>query len=334
LTHAQQLSRRSVASTRQAGASRKTVLLALVANAVIAVTKLAGGLMSGSTALLAEAAHSVADTTNQAFLLASIRLAQREPDTDQPFGHGRDRYLWTFLAAVGMFVAGAVFAVGYGVMELLKGSEGDGGFLIAWITLAIAVIAEGASWLRALHQTRSEARDAGKPLRAYIRESRDPNVKMVLFEDTAALLGVAIAAAGIGLHQVTGQAFWDPVASLFVGALLIVVAVGMARDTGHLLVGAAARPDEREAIERVLAGHEDVDEVLELLTMVLGPNALLVAARVDLATGIDADRVEQSMSELSGAIHEAVPDVTEVFLDATPGKRPEASHMYESSPRS
>jgi cation diffusion facilitator family transporter len=319
--HAQQVSRRSVPSTRRAGASRTTVLLALAANAVIAVTKLAGGLISGSTALLAEAAHSIADTTNQAFLLASIALAQREPDEKQPFGHGRERYLWTFLAAVGMFVAGAVFAVGYGVIELVRGAEGESGFLVAWITLAIAVLAEGASWLRALHQTRAEAREAGKPLRQYVRESRDPSVKMVLFEDTAALAGVAIAATGIGLHQITGDAFWDPVASLFVGVLLIAVAVFMARDTGHLLVGASARPDERAAIEQVLEDHPDVDQVFELLTMVLGPNALLVAARVDIAHGIDADRVEQSMSELSGAVHDAVPDVTEVFLDATPARQ-------------
>jgi cation diffusion facilitator family transporter len=315
---AEQVSRRSLASTRGAGASRKTVLIALVANGVIALTKLAGGLMSGSTALLAEAAHSVADTTNQGFLLASIGLAQREPNERQPFGHGRQRYLWTFLAATGMFVAGAIFAVGYGVMELLAGSESSGGFLVAWITLVIAIVAEGTSWVRALRQTRSEAREAGKPLRRYVRESRDPNVKMVLFEDSAALAGIAIAAVGIALHQVTGQSFWDPVASLFVGALLIGVAVWMARDTAHLLVGAAARPDEREAIEGVLEDHPHVVEVLQLLTMVLGPNALLVAARIDLDDGIGADRVERSLSDLEGELRDAVPDVTEVFLDPTP----------------
>ena len=294
--------------------------MALAANGVIAVTKLAGGLISGSTALLAEAAHSVADTMNQVFLLASIALAQREPTERQPFGYGRQRYLWTFLAAVGMFVAGAVFAIGYGVIELVAGSEGSGGFLVAWITLAIALAAEGASWVRALHQTRSEARAAQKPLREYVRASRDPSVKMVLFEDTAALVGIAIAAAGIGLHQLTGQAFWDPVASLCVGALLIAVAAWMGRDTGQLLVGAAARPDERGAIERVLAEHPHVVEVLELLTMVLGPNALLVAARIDVDDRIQADRVERTMSDLSRAVHHAVPDVTEVFLDATPGR--------------
>jgi cation diffusion facilitator family transporter len=317
---AQQVSRRSVPRMQRAGASRTTVLLALAANALIAVTKLAGGLISGSTALLAEAAHSVADTTNQAFLLASIALAKREPDEDRPFGHGNERYLWTFIAAVGMFVAGAVFAIGYGVLELVSGGDSAGAFLVAWITLAIALVAEGASWLRALHQTRSEAREAGKPLRRYVRDSRDPSVKMVLFEDTAALAGIAIAALGIGLHQVTGDPFWDPVASIFVGVLLTVVAVWMARDTGHLLTGASARPEEREAIERVITDHPHVVEVLELLTMVLGPNALLVAARIDLKDGIDADRVEHSNSELEDAIRDAVPDVTEVFLDATPGR--------------
>jgi cation diffusion facilitator family transporter len=316
---AQQVSRRSVPRMQRAGASRTTVLLALAANALIAVTKLAGGLLSGSTALLAEAAHSVADTTNQAFLLASIRLAQREPDEAQPFGHGRERYLWTFIAAVGMFVAGAVFAIGYGIMELVAGGESSGGFLIAWITLGIAIVAEGASWLRALHQTRSEAREAGKPLRRYVRDSRDPSVKMVLFEDTAALAGIAVAALGIGLHQVTGDPFWDPIASVLVGVLLTAVAVWMARDTGHLLTGASARPEERAAIEDVITGHPNVVRVLELLTMVLGPNALLVAARVDIDDGIDGDDVERTSSDVARAIQDAVPDVTEVFLDATPG---------------
>jgi cation diffusion facilitator family transporter len=140
---------RSLARTRESGASRRTVLIALAANGIIAVTKLAGGLMSGSTALLAEAAHSLADTTNQAFLLVSIALAGRDPDDARPFGHGQQRFLWTFLAAVAMFVAGALFAVGYGIVELLAGAREEGGFAVAWITLAIAFASEGGSWLRA-----------------------------------------------------------------------------------------------------------------------------------------------------------------------------------------
>jgi cation diffusion facilitator family transporter len=313
-----QVSRRSLPSTREAGASRTTVIIALVANALIAVAQLIGGVISGSTALLAEAAHSVADTTNQGFLLGSIALAAREPSERYPFGHGNQRFLWTFMAAVGMFVAGAVFAVGYGVIELLAGSKEKGGFAAAWITLAIALVAEGISWLRALRQTRGEAREAGQPVAQYVRESRDPSVKMVLFEDTAALVGIVIAAVGIALHQITGAAYWDPIASIFIGVLLIAVAVRMATDTGRLLVGAAARPDEVAAIERVLDDNEDVADVLELLTMVLGPNALLVAARVDLADGVVSERLERTMSSLDREIRAAVPDVTEVFLDPTP----------------
>jgi len=316
---ARQTSRRSVARSRDAGGARKTILVALAANAVIAVTKLAGGLVSGSSALLAEAAHSIADTTNQAFLLVSLSLSAREPSERQPFGHGEERYLWTFMAAVGMFVAGAIFAVGYGAHQLLTGPEEAGGFAIAWATLGIALVAEGVSWLRALRQTRVEAREAGKSMLRYVRESRDPNVKMVLFEDTAALVGIAIAATGIGLDELTGRSVFDPVASVLVGVLLIAVAVWMARDTSHLLVGASATPDEREAIERVLEDHRDVREVKELLTMVLGPNALLVAARLDLRDDLLAGRVEHLADELDQDLRRAVPDITEVFVDATPG---------------
>jgi cation diffusion facilitator family transporter len=315
-----QVSTRSLESTRSAGASRTTVLVALAANALVALTKLIGGLASGSTALLAEAAHSVADTTNQGFLLGSISLAAREPTEQHPFGHGSQRFLWTFVAAVGTFVAGAVFAVGYGVLELVSGAKEEGGFAAAWITLAIALASEGASWVRALRQTRGEAREARKPIPRYVRESRDPSVKMVLFEDTAALAGIALAAVGIGLHQLTGDAYWDPIASILIGLLMIGVAVRMATDTGRLLTGASALPEEREAVERVIEESDAVDEVIELLTLVLGPKALLVAARVDLADDVDAEALEEAMSELDRSIREAVPDVTEVFLDPTPGR--------------
>jgi cation diffusion facilitator family transporter len=316
---AQQVSTRSLERDRGSGGTRKTIVIALVANALIAVAKLAGGMISGSTALLAEAAHSLADTANQAFLLVSLKLGGRHPTEDQPFGYGHERFLWTFMAAIGMFLAGAVFAIGYGAMQLLSGPEEEGGFAIAWVTLAIALVAEGTSWVRAMRQTRGEAREAGKPILRYARESRDPNVKMVLFEDTVALAGIVIAAVGIGLDQVTGSAVFDPAASVVIGLLLVSVAVWMARDTGHLLVGAAALPEEREEMERIIEGHDAVVEVKELLTMALGPNALLLAARIDLDDGMDAERVERASAEIDEALREAVPDVTEVFLDATQG---------------
>src|SRR5436190_20331955 len=170
---ASQVSPRSLRRVRNAGESRKTVLIALGANGAIAITKLLGGFVSGSAGMLAEAAHSLADTTNQAFLLVSISLGERPPTPDRPFGHGQERYLWTFMAAVGMFLAGAIFAIGFGTYELLKGEGETSGFAIAYLVLGISAIAEGTSWARALRQTRGEAREAGKSVVRYARESRD-----------------------------------------------------------------------------------------------------------------------------------------------------------------
>jgi cation diffusion facilitator family transporter len=310
-------SRRSVVrSQRTAQASRRTVLIALSANALVTVTKLAGGLISGSAAMLAEAAHSLADTTNQGFLLVSIGQASREPTPEQPFGYGRMRFLWTFIAAIAMFLAGAVFAIGYGIYQLGVGEKSTG-YLAAYATLAIAVVAEGSSWVRAVQQTRHEASEAKLALIRYVRESRDPNVKMVLFEDTAALAGLAIAFIGILAGQLTGASVFDPAASIAVGLLLIAVAGWMAHDTSELLIGASARPDERDALQRALEEFDEVDTVLELLTMVLGPNSLLVAARVDLADGLQDEQVERASDAIECRLREVVPDVTEVFLDAT-----------------
>src|SRR3954451_7061432 len=293
-SRARPVSRRSLGRVRDASESRRTVLIALVANALIAVAKLGGGLLSGSAAMFAEAAHSLADTTNQAFLLVSIQLGKREPTPERPFGFGQERYLWTFMAAVEMFLAGGGFAIGFGTIELLTGGGESEGFAIAYVVLAISFLAEGTSWVRAFRQTRGEAREAEKPVLRYARESRDPNVKMVLFEDSAALIGLALATAGIALNEFTGFTFWDPAASVLIGLLLVGVAFWMGRDSRHLLIGSAALPEERDAIERAIEEYDEVDSVEELLTLVLGPNALLVAARIDLRDTVGAGRIEQT----------------------------------------
>ena len=287
---------------------------------MVALAKIVGGTVSGSAALLAEAAHSLADTTNQGFLLVSISLSEREPTPDQPFGYGRARFLWTFMAAVAMFMAGAVFAIGYGIYQLLSAPESTG-YAAAYATLAVSLVAEGASWLRAVRQTRREAGDAKLPLLRYVRSSRDPNVKMVLFEDTAALIGIAVALAGIVADQVTGSTVFDPSASIAIGVLLVAVAGWMGHDTAELLIGGAARPEEREALWNALEEFDQVDSVVELLTMTLGPNSLLVAARIDLADGLEESDIEQLSDEIDDRLRQVVPDVTEVFLDATTARR-------------
>ena len=307
------------------------MLVALGANVTVAVTKLAGGLVSGSAALLAEAAHSMADTANQLFLLVSIALAAREPTPEQPFGYGRMRFLWTFVAAVAMFLAGAVFAIGYGAYRLSSNIESRG-YVAAYIALGIALLAEGGSWIRAVRQTRNEADQAKLPLVEYVRDSRDPNVKMVLFEDTAALLGIALAFAGVLAGQLTGSSVFDPAASIAIGLLLVAVAAWMGHDTSELLVGAAARPAERAAIERTLNEFDQIEKVIEVLTMVLGANALLVVARVDFATGLADEDIEQASEAIDRRLREVVPDVTEVFLDATTAATANTSRSREASP--
>src|ERR687883_1515355 len=207
-----------------ASASRKTVLVAVAANATIATVKGVAGTLSGSSALLAEAAHSVADTTNQLLLFVSIGLGEREPDEEHPFGYGKERFFWTLLAAVLIFLAGAVFSIGEGLLRLLRPPTKEESFVLAYATIAFAAVAEGISFARAIRQTRAEAREAGVPLVKYVRQSKDPTVKAVLSEDATDLVGLTFAAAGVGLEALTGRPAWDAGAAILVGALLVLVA--------------------------------------------------------------------------------------------------------------
>jgi cation diffusion facilitator family transporter len=297
---------------------RKTVLIALAANAAIAVVKAFAGALSGSAAMLAEAAHSIADTANQIFLLVSIRRGQRRPDREHPFGHGKERFFWSFLAAVLIFLAGAVFSAGQGILELMR-SSGEASYGIVYGTLAFAFVAEGISLIRAVRQTRADARKAGKSWRKFIRETTEPAAKTVVAEDTVAVGGVVVAALGVGLHQVTGNVAWDAAAALVVGAILVYVAYLLGSNYKALLIGAGARPEEVRRLRQALATHPGVDEVLDLRTMYVGPESLLVAARVDLADdGRDAEAIEHLANELDEKLREEVPAVSEVFLDPTP----------------
>ena len=242
--------------------------------------------------MLAEAAHSVADTANQGFLLVSLQRGEREPDAEHPFGHGKERFFWSVLAAVLIFLAGAVFSVGQGILELVR-SPGKTSFALVYGTLGFAFVAEGISLIRAVRQTRAGAREAGKRWRTYVSESTEPTSKTVVAEDTVAVVGVVIAAAGVGLHQATGGVAWDAGAAIVVGLMLVYVAYLLGRNYKDLLIGAGARPEERRRIRDLLASHPGVDEVLDLRTMYVGPESLLVAARLDLAdNGLDAEAIE------------------------------------------
>jgi cation diffusion facilitator family transporter len=320
--------------------STGTVLVALGANLAIAVAKIAAGLIGGSSAMLAEGAHSVADTTNQVFLLTSLRLSRKAPDDTHPFGYGKERFFWSLLAAIGIFVSGAVFSIFQGVHGLLSGESEVGGYLLSYGVLLISFVAEGTSWLKAVRQLRTEARAAGRGMIEHVRLSSDPTVKTVFSEDTAALVGLVLAALGLGLHQVTGQAFWDAAAAIAIGVLLAVVAYLLGRDTKEMLIGEAAPAPVRDGIRAELADHAEVDRVLDVRTMLLGPEALLVAARLDMDDALGAAEVEDSTDAISAGLRTKFPQVREIYLDVSSGDdrqvaetTPDASRTSSSSPR-
>jgi len=301
--------------------SRRTVYVALAANAAIAVAKLAGGLIAGSSAMVSGAAHSAADTTNQIFLLVSLSFSKREPDVEHPFGYGKERFFWSFMAAVVIFVSGAVFSAFQGIERITAGGSEKESFGIAYAVLGFALVAESISLVRALRQTRAEAKEADRDHAEFLRRSRDPTIKTVVFEDSVAVIGVVFAIAGVAASQVTGNPAWDGVASLAIAALLAIVAFGLGHQTYELLIGQAAEPEEREAIEETIRNHAGVVDVGDIFTMVLAPDQLLVAAHFDVDDDWRGDDVERLTDEIEEELRREVPSVWQVFLDPTPRER-------------
>jgi len=296
-------------------ATRRTVLIAGAANIFVGLIKLAAGILVGSSAMLAEAAHSVADTLNQGFLLASLRKGARPADAKHPFGYGQERYFWSLLAAFGIFIAGGGFSIFEGLLAL--GHESSGSPLLAYLVLVVAGLAEGTSLVRALKQVRGEARSSHTELLDHVRGSPDTTVKAALFEDSAAMVGLVLAGLGLALRQVTGSPVWDGAASIAIGCLLIVVAVRLGMDNREFLIGRAADPRELRTIREEIEKTPGVDELLELLTMYLGPEHLIVAARVAFSDDISADRAEDAAGDIDKRLADRLPLVPHVFLDPT-----------------
>jgi cation diffusion facilitator family transporter len=298
--------------------SDRTVLVAGAANLLIAVAKGVAGLLSGSTALLAEAAHSVADTLNQAFLLTALKRSRRPADDKHPFGYGLERYFWSLLAAVGIFVLGAGFSIAEGIRAVLH-PEPVQELAVAYGVLVISFVFEGISWLKAVRQVRREAEEKGVSALEHLRESAEPAVKTVAFEDTAALIGLVIAALGVTLSVVTGQEFWDGAASIAIGALLVVVAWALGSENKAMLIGQALPEEVEKRIRETIASTPRVDSVVELLSLRLAPDEVLVVARVDLddskTTGAE---VEQLAEVIDQRVRQEFPIVRHLFLDPTP----------------
>ncbi|WP_232072689.1 cation diffusion facilitator family transporter [Phytohabitans flavus] len=291
-------------------------MVAGVANVAIGIAKLLAGLISGSAAMLSEAAHSVADTTTEVLLFTALRRGGRPADELHPFGYGKESYVWAFIAALFTFVAGAGFSITHGVHTIRSG-EHSGDYTVSYIVLAVSFVIESVSLTRAVRQIRASAQGwRVRPLR-FLLVTPDTTIKAVFLEDSAALVGLFLAAAGLGLSHATGQVVWDGLASVAIGLLLLVAASTLARANISLLVGRAATPRIRRMIVEELSALPHVEGIQTLFTMQLGPAEVLVAAKVDFtdqATGAD---IETAADEAERRLRARYSGIRYVFLDPT-----------------
>jgi cation diffusion facilitator family transporter len=271
----------------RASESLITVLVAFGANLLIAVAKSAAAAVTGSASLTAEAAHSWADCGNEIFLLIANRRARRPPDHAHPFGHGREAYVWSLFAALGVFVAGGAVSVTRGIQELIHPEPAER-FLIGYAVLAVSFVLEGISFLQSVRQARSEAEPLQRDLIEHVMVTSDPTLRAVFAEDFAALTGLVIAAAALAAHQLTGSAVPDAIGSILVGVLLGVVAVVLINRNLQFLVGEEADPRIRSAVLRALLEMPEVARVTYLRLEIIGPRTVFVTGDVDL-TGDDTE---------------------------------------------
>lgn len=311
------------------GESLKTVLIAFAANLGVAIAKTFAAILTGSASMVAEASHSWADTGNEIFLLVANKRGSRAPDARRPLGYGRETYFWSTLAAIGLFVAGAAVSIWHGVTSLLAGESGSEDYTVAYIVLAIAFVLEGISFLQSVRQIRGEAAEYDKDFLDHALETSDPTLRAVFAEDSAALVGILIAGAGIGLHQLTGNSAWDAVGSILVGVLLAAVAFVLIDRNRRFLTGEPGSEALWNAVVQRIERMPQVASVRFVRIEFVGPKQILLVASVDLV----GDFVESSIArtlrrleselESDSAVVDAVLTVAEpdegdhVVIDAT-----------------
>lgn len=292
--------------------STKAIVAALAANGGIAVAKFTGYVITGSAAMLAEAVHSVVDTSNQALLLFGQRAAAKAPDALHPFGHGRSRYFWSFVVALVLFSLGSMFAL-YEGYEKVRHPVELSSPLVAIAILLVAIGLETYSFRTAVRESRP-LKGEGSWWR-FLRTSRNPELPVVLLEDTAALIGLALALIGVGLSVVTGNPVWDGVATLGISALLGVVAVFLMVEMHSLLIGEGATAAEDKAIRAALEGTENVTRLIHIRTQYLGPDEMLVGAKIAVVPSLDLAGVAATIDAAEASIRAAVPTALVIYLE-------------------
>jgi len=312
----------------------KAVVAALLANTGIAITKFAAFFLTGFSSMLAEAIHSVADAGNQGLLLLGGKKAQREATEEHPFGYGRERYIYSFIVAIVLFSVGGLFALYeayHKYHEIADGHahlEDDWRRFVPLAVLAVAIVLEALSFRTAIRETNKIRGDAS--FGQFIRRAKQPELPVILLEDLAALLGLAFAFLGVGLMLLTGNQYFDVAGTALIGILLVVVAVTLAIETKSLLLGESASPEAQDHIRSALEATEGLDRIIHMKTLHLGPEELLVAAKVGVPPGSTADQVAAAIDAAEHAIRHAEPTAQVIYLEPdiyragyVPAERPE-----------
>lgn len=291
---------------------KKAILAALSANAGIAAAKFIGAAITGSASMLAEAVHSVADTSNQGLLLLGQKRAEQQADQLHPFGYGRNRYFYSFVVALVIFALGSLYAIYEGIHKIQHPEELSNA-IVAIVILGIAIALEGFSFVTAMRES--------KPLKGnaswwqFIRTSRNPELPVVLLEDTGALIGLLIAFVAITLTVLTGEPIWDGVGTLGIGVLLGIIAVILIIEMQSLLIGEGALPADEARIRDRLVDGEHIDRVIHLRTQYLGPEELLVAAKISIVPGLEIDQIADAIDAAEARVREAVPAARVIYLE-------------------
>jgi len=302
-----------------AAESRRLVIFALIANAAVALTKFLAAAVSGSSAMFAEGVHSVADTLNQVFLLRGHQAAGFEADVQHPYGRGKEIYFWAFMVAVFLFVGGAVLSIVTGIDKIRHpDAHGESGYWLSMAVLGIAALLESMVALRPALKDFNATR-TGRSITKSITESKDPSLVVVVFEDVAALIGLAIAAIGLTVARITGNGFWDGLASILIGVLLAIVAGFIAVEMKSLLIGESATREERSRIRAATLSVDEVERIDRLLTMQLAPEEILVNMDLVFDDGLDTDELEQAIRRIEAEIQQDVPAAKKIFIEPVEG---------------
>lgn len=297
----------------------KAVVAALLANTGIAVTKFVAFFLTGFSSMLAEAIHSVADAGNQGLLLLGGKKSQKEATEEHPFGYGRERYIYSFIVAIVLFSVGGLFALYEAYHKYEEIHSGHAETVSDWrrfapiVVLVVAIVLESLSFRTAIVETNKVKGKASFP--QFVRRAKSPELPVILLEDLAALLGLVFALVGVGLSLITGNQYWDVAGTALIGLLLVSVAIVLAIETKSLLLGEAAAPEAQSRIRAALTGTAGIDRVIHMKTLHLGPEELMVAAKIGVTRDATAADVATTIDAAERAIREAEPVAQVIYLE-------------------